>query len=1006
MIRLVDIKKILLSFATMCTVGFTFSGCGSSDGDTASYLTGTLKDSMLQGIEYNCDGNIGLTNLQGEFNYLDNCVEINFSIGSVKLGTIATSDINKSGDMTLYPADLLGIDRNDTTNATLANMIQILQTLDEDNNPYNGIFINQETRDKLENISLDLTDSNLSVDDLNEIPSLFNKDIVNRDYAISHYEDTLRNDLNLTVRTVSPAPAVYSVSYDPINTDSKLVSISGSSGTKIFINGIDINQTIDNTNIAYVNLDTSGGDGEISNIIILKDILGQESDEFNAILIKDTVSPILEIEDISIDENIDKNISISATDSYPIHYSISGIDNTYFTINELTGLINFKNIPDYETKKNYTIDITATDLAGNYETKTMKVSINHINDEIPTIGETNVYVEEGSLDPININVVDLDIDENQTFTYTIVGGDDAQYFTANNNLFFNQSLFDQTPMDSNEDNIYNVNVKITDGINESNEISLSIQITPKNENAPIITSPLSIEIDENFTGLVYKTTYSDLDNIPQTFTFSIDGTDAHYFDIDSITGEIKLPVALDYDLKEDYVFNLSVNDGVHITTVPIVIKLTRVFVNSEPVISNLSVDNLRVAKDENVTFNYLVSDENEDQSLTCSFDFNGDGIIDDTVLNCTSGTISYLFTTSGDYTPIFKVSDGIVSVSNDNIDLKIEDGYGTITGNVGDYFTETDLSDVIIKLLYNNEEYKTLVVDENGYYSFDNILSGNYEIIFDYNGYIPVVGDAIIEDGVSSTYQKVQMVPDGIEKGELNCNIKDAVTGYSLSNTSVKIYDGFNSTSTLISTQNLTSSSFSLELDPGYYTVVVSKDGYIDTTYSVSIGSEKTTTKDLVISPIIGDGEIRVVLSWGLTPYDLDSHMTKVKDNLNIYHISYANKIVSEGSLDTDDLYSYGPETITLNNMDRSLNTQYHYYVYNYSRNSLTGLSNSSAKVDIYYGNQTYTVYVPSGEGYYWKVFDINDGQIEICHTGCIEYTSDYYRNKNNLDIFDNLPSK
>jgi len=144
----------------------------------------------------------------------------------------------------------------------------------------------------------------------------------------------------------------------------------------------------------------------------------------------------------------------------------------------------------------------------------------------------------------------------------------------------------------------------------------------------------------------------------------------------------------------------------------------------------------------------------------------------------------------------------------------------------------------------------------------------------------------------------------------------------------------------------------------------------------------------------------------GYSPSDLDSHMTKVKNGYSIYHIYYGNKSVSEGTLDTDDMSSYGPETITLNNMEISEDTQYHYYVYNYSGYSSSGLSDSNAKVEIYYGNQTYTAYVPSGSGHSWKVFDINDGQISICQTNCIQDPSDYYRSISRLDIFDNLPSK
>lgn len=62
------------------------------------------------------------------------------------------------------------------------------------------------------------------------------------------------------------------------------------------------------------------------------------------------------------------------------------------------------------------------------------------------------------------------------------------------------------------------------------------------------------------------------------------------------------------------------------------------------------------------------------------------------------------------------------------------------------------------------------------------------------------------------------------------------------------------------------------------------------------------------ISPVMEnlDG-LRVVLTWGQTPDDLDSHM--IFPGNNIY---FENKTGTDAELDVDDTDSYGPETITL----------------------------------------------------------------------------------------------
>ncbi len=62
-------------------------------------------------------------------------------------------------------------------------------------------------------------------------------------------------------------------------------------------------------------------------------------------------------------------------------------------------------------------------------------------------------------------------------------------------------------------------------------------------------------------------------------------------------------------------------------------------------------------------------------------------------------------------------------------------------------------------------------------------------------------------------------------------------------------------------------------------------------------------------------GSIRIILDWDKSPNDLDAHLVKDGD----YHISYRNKRVADdgaAQLDRDDMNGYGPETITINNVE------------------------------------------------------------------------------------------
>ncbi|HSC84057.1 MAG TPA: tetratricopeptide repeat protein [Pseudomonas sp.] len=124
------------------------------------------------------------------------------------------------------------------------------------------------------------------------------------------------------------------------------------------------------------------------------------------------------------------------------------------------------------------------------------------------------------------------------------------------------------------------------------------------------------------------------------------------------------------------------------------------------------------------------------------------------------------------------------------------------------------------------------------------------------------------------------------------------------------------------------------------------------------------------ISPVMQslDG-MRVVLSWGQSPSDLDSHIAYPGN-----HIFFDAKDGTQANLDVDDTDSYGPETITL--QQKRFGETYVYAVHDFSHNgnpSSNALSASQAKVFVYVGQSLVrTYYVPQGQrGNLWTVFRI-----------------------------------
>lgn len=125
------------------------------------------------------------------------------------------------------------------------------------------------------------------------------------------------------------------------------------------------------------------------------------------------------------------------------------------------------------------------------------------------------------------------------------------------------------------------------------------------------------------------------------------------------------------------------------------------------------------------------------------------------------------------------------------------------------------------------------------------------------------------------------------------------------------------------------------------------------------------------VSPVMTnlDG-MRVVLTWGKNPADLDSHLMFPGG-----HIYFQNQEGQDANLDVDDTDSYGPETVTI--AKKHFGDTYTYAVQDYTNKgnpSSAQLSASSAKVFVYVGSSLVRSYsVPVGQpGNIWTVFRLN----------------------------------
>ena len=217
---------------------------------------------------------------------------------------------------------------------------------------------------------------------------------------------------------------------------------------------------------------------------------------------------------------------------------------------------------------------------------------------------------------------------------------------------------------------------------------------------------------------------------------------------------------------------------------------------------------------------------------------------------------------------------------------------------------------------------------------------------------------------------------DDTETHKFIGNIKDA-SDYNIISTDVNVYarEGLNNKNGDVVAQTVSQNGkFNLDLPTGDYTLELNGGGYIRDYYNIHITTD-TTEKDIVLSKSVSSGTMRVVLTWGSVPRDLDGHLTGETSSGNHIHVFFANKSTQDNSanLDVDHVSGNGCETITIND----INGSYLYAINRYSSDGSIGTSGVVVKIYTDDGQVT-TITPPTDvDPVNWDVFRIENGTVK-----------------------------
>ena len=246
------------------------------------------------------------------------------------------------------------------------------------------------------------------------------------------------------------------------------------------------------------------------------------------------------------------------TGSDSIHVQVSGNGGSSYTT-----LHTFNSVTDAGTgSKSFDISsYTATDtrirflvatIDGNAkDLKIDNVQVDYAPNTAPVInsngaGDTaNVSVSENSTAVTTVTTSDPDL-PGQTLTYSIIGGVDAAKFSIDSGsgaLTFVAAANHESPTDSGMDNVYDVTVQVSDGIDTDTQ-AIAVTVIDVDEFDVTVVSDVDATanaVDENAAnGTIVGVTASasDADSTNNTISYSLDDNAGGRFTIDGTTGVV------------------------------------------------------------------------------------------------------------------------------------------------------------------------------------------------------------------------------------------------------------------------------------------------------------------------------------------------------------------------------------------------------------------------------------------------------------------------------------
>ena len=321
--------------------------------------------------------------------------------------------------------------------------------------------------------------------------------------------------------------------------------------------------------------DNNGGTATIDVTITVADV--NEPPEFS-----------VETASRTIAENTTTGVAIGApvTATDPdtgdtLTYTLEGADLDSFDIDSASGQIQTKSgvTYDHEVKSSYSVTVKADDNNGGTATIDVTITVADVNEPPEFSVETaSRTIAENTTTGVAIGapVTATDPDTGDTPAYTLEGAD-LDSFDIDSASGQIQTKSGVT-YDHEVKSSYSVTVKADDNNGGTATIDVTITVADVNEPPEFDSATATREVPENTEageniGAPVTATDPDTGDTP---AYTLGGTDATFFDIDTLTGQLQTQAALDYETKSGYTVTVTASDGTLTATVDVTVTVTNV----------------------------------------------------------------------------------------------------------------------------------------------------------------------------------------------------------------------------------------------------------------------------------------------------------------------------------------------------------------------------------------------------------------------------------------------